>query len=55
MAKVIAMYKKPADVAAFEKRYRGRTLAKKIRLRRYEEQRPGEYAGGPSPITSWRS
>ena len=53
MAKVIAMYKKPADVAAFEKRYfEGHApLAKKIPgLRRYEvSSGPVNTPAGPSP------
>jgi len=53
MAKVFAMYKKPADVAAFEKRYfEGHVpVAKKLPgLRRYEVTTgPVMTPGGPAP------
>ena len=53
MAKVIAMYKKPADVAAFEKRYfSGHVpVAKKLPgLRRYEVSTgPVNTPAGPAP------
>jgi uncharacterized protein (TIGR02118 family) len=53
MAKIFAMYKKPADVAAFEKRYfSGHVpVAKKLPgLRRYEVTTgPVMTPGGPAP------